>query len=709
MSQDFDFALASVFSLSVYLIFFIFVIAISIFGFIFIIRIMRKLKKFDNGTPEMVKIHNFIKLGSKAYLKRQYKTIGIVLSIIFAILLTIDIMISVSTSQVSAIGVSFLIGAISSLGASYISMIASTMTNVKVTQACKESIKKALKIGFNSGLIIGIAVIAASLLGISLLYIIFNFTIANILGFGFGSSFAALFAQLGGGIFTKGADIGADIVGKLDERLPEDDYRNPAVIADNVGDNVGDCAGRGADLFESSSANNLGAMVIGVSLSALTNNPLFIIFSLITRALGIVAAIIGSYFVKMKDEDANPIKAFTKGLTITSIFCMIFFFFISIISFGDGWWLLFICSVVGILLGISTYFIVAFYTSSKYRPVKEIIKSSETGAATNVISGFAVGLESTTIPVISYVIAIIICYILGYQYGIITGLSPAKFGVFGITVATMGLLAITTIILAFDGFGPVSDNAAGIAEMSHLGENVRKNLDRLDSVGNTTKALAKGFGMTCAALSAIILFEAYLEEAKLIDINIYDPKIMISLFLGATLPFFFSSLAIRSTGISAYAMIKEIKYQFTKDPGILMGTSIPDYERCIDVATKVSLKQMIFPSLVTILTPLLLGFLFGAGSIAAFLIAGTISGILLGFVMNTGGGALDNAKKAIEEGIFGGKGSTAHSAAVVGDTFGDPLKDTAGPSLHIFIKVINTISITFVPLFLVFGGIIHLG
>jgi K(+)-stimulated pyrophosphate-energized sodium pump len=273
----------------------------------------------------------------------------------------------------------------------------------------------------------------------------------------------------------------------------------------------------------------------------------------------------------------------------------------------------------------------------------------------------------------------------------------------------MGLLAITTIILAFDGFGPVSDNAAGIAEMSHLGENVRKNLDRLDSVGNTTKALAKGFGMTCAALSAIILFEAYLEEAKLIDINIYDPKIMISLFLGATLPFFFSSLAIRSTGISAYAMIKEIKYQFTKDPGILMGTSIPDYERCIDVATKVSLKQMIFPSLVTILTPLLLGFLFGAGSIAAFLIAGTISGILLGFVMNTGGGALDNAKKAIEEGIFGGKGSTAHSAAVVGDTFGDPLKDTAGPSLHIFIKVINTISITFVPLFLVFGGIIHLG
>ena len=708
MTQDFNFASTNLFNTITYFIFFSLVIAISIFGFIFIIRLMKKLKKFDNGTPEMQKIHNFIKLGSIAYLKRQYKTIGIVLSIIFAILITIDIGIFLLTGHISAIGISFLIGAVSSLAASYISMIASTMTNVKVTQACKESIKEALKIGFNSGLIIGIAVIAASLLGISLLYIIFNFTIANILGFGFGSSFAALFAQLGGGIFTKGADIGADIVGKLENGLPEDDYRNPAVIADNVGDNVGDCAGRGADLFESSSANNLGAMIIGVSLSAITNNPLFIIFSLISRALGIIAAIIGSYFVKMKDENSEPIEAFTRGLAVTSIACIGFFFLLTILSFSDGWWLLFICSVFGISLGISTYFIVAFYTSSKYRPVKEIIKSSETGAATNVISGFAVGLESTTIPVITYVFAIIVCYFLGYQYGVISGFNPALGGVFGITVATMGLLAITTIILAFDGFGPVSDNAAGIAEMSHLGEKVRKNLDRLDSVGNTTKALAKGFGMTCAALSAIVLFEAYLEEAKLLDINIYHPIIMISLFLGATLPFFFSSLAIRSTGIAAYAMIKEIKNQFTKDPGILLGTSIPDYVRCIDVATKVSLKQMIFPSLVTILTPLLLGFLFGAGSIAAFLISGTISGILLGFVMNTGGGALDNAKKAIEEGIFGGKGSTAHSAAVVGDTFGDPLKDTAGPSLHIFIKVINTVSITFVPLFLIFGGIIKL-
>lgn len=707
MFQDFIFTTLNA-DFIIYVIFFTLVIAISVFGFVFILLIMKKLKKLDNGSPEMQKIHNIIKLGSKAYLKRQYKTIGLVLAIIFIILLSIDLIIIFSSGQMSVIGISFLVGAISSIGASYISMIASTMANVKVTQACKESIREALKIGFDSGLIIGITVISASLLGISILYIIYNFSIANILGFGFGSSFAALFAQLGGGIFTKGADIGADIVGKLEERLPEDDYRNPAVIADMVGDNVGDCAGRGADLFESSSANNLGAMVIGVSLSYLTNNPLFIIFSLISRALGLLAAIIGSYFVKMKREDTEPIKAFTRGLTATSIFCVIFFFILTLLSFGDVWWLLFICSVFGICLGISTYFIVAFYTSSQYRPVKEIIKSSETGAATNVISGFAVGLESTMIPIITYVVAIIFCYILGYHYGLLTGLNPTLGGVFGITVATLGLLAITTIILAFDGFGPISDNAAGIAEMSHLGEEVRRNLDRLDSVGNTTKALAKGFGMTCAALSAIVLFEAYLEQAKLLDINIYNPVIMISLFIGAALPFFFSSLAIRSTGIAAYAMIKEIKNQFTKDPGILAGTSSPNYVNCIDIATKVSLKQMIFPSLITIATPLLLGFLFGAASIAAFLISGTISGILLGFVMNTGGGALDNAKKAIEGGIFGGKGSTAHSAAVVGDTFGDPLKDTAGPSLHIFIKVINTISITFVPLFLIFGGLITL-
>ncbi len=705
MFQDFNFTTLNA-DFIIYIILFILVIAISVFGFFYIGILMKNLKKLDNGTPEMEKIHNIIKMGSKTYLKRQYKTIGIVLGIIFLILLSIDIAIILSSGKISAIGISFLVGAISSIGAGYISMIASTTANVKVTQACKESIKKALKIGFNSGLIIGIAVISASLLGICILYIIFNFTIANILGFGFGSSFAALFAQLGGGIFTKGADIGADIVGKLEQRLPEDDYRNPAVIADNVGDNVGDCAGRGADLFESSSANNLGAMIIGVGLSTLTGNPLFIIFSLISRALGILAAIIGSYFVKMKDEDSDPIKAFTRGLTFTSICCLIFFLILTLISFGGAWWLLFICSVFGIFLGISTYFIVAFYTSSRYRPVKEIIKSSETGAATNVISGFAVGLESTLIPVITYVFAIIFCYILGYNYGLLSGLNPAIGGVFGITVTTMGLLSITTIILAFDGFGPVSDNAAGIAEMAHLGEDVRRNLDRLDSVGNTTKALAKGFGMSCAALSAIVLFEAYLEEAKLLDINIYNPVIMVSLFIGAVLPFFFSSLAIRSTGIAAYAMIKEIKDQFTREPGILLGTVAPDYASCIDIATKVSLKQMIFPSLLTILTPILLGFLFGAASIAAFLISGTISGILLGFVMNTAGGALDNAKKAIEGGIFGGKGSTAHAAAVVGDTFGDPLKDTAGPSLHIFIKVINTISITFVPLFLIFGGII---
>jgi len=592
-------------------------------------------------------------------------------------------------------------------------MIVSTLSNVKVTQACKSDLNNALKIGFDSGMVIGVSVISISLLGISILFLIFNFqvnalSIQNIVGFAFGASFSALFAQLGGGIFTKGADIGADLVGKLEYNLPEDDIRNPAAIADNVGDNVGDCAGRSADLFESSSANNIAAMIIGVTLSIITNNPLFIIFSLITRAFGNISGIIGGYFVKIKEKDKSPIAAFARGLAVSSIFSMLFFFILSVLCFPIGWYYIFLCAVIGIILGLSTYAIVDYYTSSRYKPVKNIIANSETGAATNVISGLSLGLESPAIPVLSFVIGIIITFFVGESYGTANGFSPYLGGVFGITVATMGLLSITTIILAFDGFGPVSDNAAGIAEMTHQGEQVRYNLDRLDAVGNTTKALAKGFGITCAALSAIILFEAYLEEIKIVDVNIYHPIILCALLLGAVIPFLFSAYAIRSAGVSAHGMIKEIQRQFREDPGILENKSLPDYEKCIDIGTKVALKQMIFPALLPTITPILLGFLFGPVAVAAFLISGTISGIILGFVLNTGGGALDNTKKAIEGGLLGGKGSEAHIASVVGDTVGDPLKDTAGPSLHILVKVINTVSIAFAPVFLTFGALIIL-
>ena len=672
------------------------VIILSVLGLIYISWILKKLRKLDSGTEDMVKIHDLIKLGSNAYLKRQFKTISIVLLIIGIMLFIVNI----------PLAISFIVGAITSLVASYISMIASTLTNVKVTQACKTDLNNALKIGFNAGLVIGVSVISISLLGISVLYIIFNFDIQRIVGFAFGASFSALFAQLGGGIYTKGADIGADLVGKLEYGLPEDDIRNPAAIADNVGDNVGDCAGRGADLYESSSANNIAAMIIGVTLSLATNNPLFIIFSLISRALGNFAGMLGGYFVKVKEKDKSPIAAFARSLTATAIINVIFFLILILICFRTGWLFLFISSILGIVLGLSTYFIVDYYTSSRYRPVKNVIKSSETGAATNVISGFSLGLESPTIPVLSFVVGILVSFFLGVQYGEVNGLDPYLGGVFGITVATMGLLSITTIILAFDGFGPVSDNAAGIAEMSHQGEEVRYNLDKLDAVGNTTKALAKGFGITCAALSAIILFEAYLEEIKTIDVNIYHPIVLCALLIGAVIPFIFSALAIRSAGKSAYGMIKEIQRQFKEDPGILENRSLPDYEKCIDIGTKVALKQMIFPALLPTLTPIILGFLFGPVALAAFLISGTISGIILGFVLNTGGGALDNTKKAIEGGILGGKGSYAHEASVIGDTFGDPLKDTAGPSLHILVKVINTVSIAFAPIFLTFGALI---
>lgn len=673
-------------------------IILSILGLFYIIWIMKKLRRLDSGSEDMVQIHKLIKLGSNTYLKRQFKTISVVLLILSVILLIVNI----------PLAVSFIIGAVTSLIASYISMVASTLANVKVTQACKNDLNNALKIGFNAGMVIGVSVISISLLGISILYISFNFNIQNIVGFAFGASFSALFAQLGGGIFTKGADIGADLVGKLEHGLPEDDIRNPAAIADNVGDNVGDCAGRGADLYESSSANNIAAMIIGVTLSTITSNPLFIIFSLISRALGNVAGIMGGFFVKIKEKDKSPIAAFARSLSATAVINIIFFLILTLICFQTGWQFLFLSSILGIVLGLSTYFIVDYYTSSRYRPVKNIIKSSETGAATNVISGFSLGLESPIIPVISFVVGIIISFFLGEQFGIANSIDPYIGGVFGITVATMGLLSITTIILAFDGFGPVSDNAAGIAEMSHQGEEVRYNLDKLDAVGNTTKALAKGFGITCAALSAIILFEAYLEEIKAIDVNIYHPIVLCSLLIGAVIPFVFSALAIRSAGVAAYSMIKEIQRQFKEDPGILENKSLPNYEKCIDTGTKVALKQMIFPALLPTLTPIILGFLFGPVALAAFLISGTISGIILGFVLNTGGGALDNTKKAIEGGLLGGKGSKAHDASIIGDTFGDPLKDTAGPSLHILVKVINTVSIAFAPIFIAFGPLIIL-
>ncbi|MFX1358065.1 MAG: sodium-translocating pyrophosphatase [Promethearchaeota archaeon] len=700
--QDFDLKTTSFYYSSLFITFFLITIFISILSILYIYFLLRKLKNLEQGTKEMIRVHKLIKLGSNAYLKRQFKTIVIVLIIISIILFLINFYLAIS----------FIIGAVTSIITSYLSMISSTMANVRVTHACETDIKKALKIGFNSGLVIGISVISISLLGISILYLSVNMNVQNILGFGFGASFSALFAQLGGGIFTKGADIGADLVGKLEQGLPEDDIRNPAAIADNVGDNVGDCAGRGADLYESTSANNIGAMIIGVTLSGVTGNPLFIIFSLVTRAFGNLAGILGGYFTKMKDKDTDPIKAFARGLIFASIFDILFFFILSILSFGKGWWLLFASGVIGVFLGLSTYFIVNYYTSSRYRPVKDLIKSSETGAATNVINGFALGLESPFIPIISFIIGIIVTFILGQLYAElnadIPGLTGNLGGIFGVTLATMGLLSITTIILAFDGFGPVSDNAAGIAEMSHLGENVRSNLDRLDAVGNTTKALAKGFGITSAALSAIVLFEAYLEEVKSIDVNVYDPVVLSSILLGVVIPFLFSAFAIRSAGIAAYGMIKEIKRQFASDPGILAGTSYPDYAKCIDIGTKVALKRMIIPALFPSVTPIILGILFGPIAVAGFLISGTASGIVLGFVMNTGGGALDNAKKAIEGGLLGGKGSNAHSASIVGDTFGDPLKDTAGPSLHILVKLLNTISIAFAPIFLTIGGILIL-
>jgi K(+)-stimulated pyrophosphate-energized sodium pump len=703
-----------------------FVIAVSFLSLVFAIYLARWVLARDTGTPKMREISDAIKEGAEAFLSRQNRTIILMSAVLAAVIFFLYAYVRAPSPADPVAPVqmafwttfSFVLGALCSVIAGYIGMWVSIRANIRTASAVRTSLNEGLRIAMRGGAVSGLFVVAMSLLGVGGLYALLEFLGHDpqkipftIVGYGFGASFVALFAQLGGGIYTKAADVGADLVGKVEAGIPEDDPRNPAVIADLVGDNVGDCAGRGADLFESTAAENIGAMILGVGLY-----PYFgikgIVFPLVARALGLLASIVGIMIVKT-DENGDPMHALNRGYYITSGLAMVGFFVCaqSLLAVDpakypeaqSAWFYFFLCGVIGILMAQAFVYITQYYTEYKYRPVREIAEASQTGPATNIIAGIAVGFECVAAPVVVISVAIIASYYLGLNSGI------KNAGLFGTAVATMGMLGTAAYILAMDTFGPITDNAGGIVEMSGQAEEVRRKTDRLDAVGNTTKALTKGYAIGSAALAAFLLFSAYLDEVAhyghpVEAVNIAKPEVFVGALLGAMLVFLFSAYAIRAVGKAAYYVINEVRRQFKENPGILQGTVKPDYRRCVDIVTVGALKQMILPGLVAVTMPIVVGLVFrffgvGAEAVAAFLMVGTIAGILVATFLNNSGGAWDNAKKYIETGAYGGKGSEPHKAAVVGDTLGDPFKDTAGPSLHVLIKLLATITLVLAPLF----------
>jgi K(+)-stimulated pyrophosphate-energized sodium pump len=703
-----------------------FVIAVSFLSLVFAVYLARWVLARDTGTPKMREISDAIKEGAEAFLSRQNRTIIFMSAILAALIFFLYAYVRAPSpaDPVSPVQMafwttfSFVLGALCSVIAGYVGMWVSIRANIRTASAVRTSLNEGLRIAMRGGAVSGLFVVAMSLLGVGGLYALLEFLGHDpqkipftIVGYGFGASFVALFAQLGGGIYTKAADVGADLVGKVEAGIPEDDPRNPAVIADLVGDNVGDCAGRGADLFESTAAENIGAMILGVGLY-----PYFgikgIVFPLVARALGLLASIVGIMIVKT-DENGDPMHALNRGYYVTSGLAMVGFFVCAqwLLAVDpakypeaqSAWFYFFLCGVIGILMAQAFVYITQYYTEYKYRPVREIAEASQTGPATNIIAGIAVGFECVAAPVLVISVAIIASYYLGLNSGV------KNAGLFGTAVATMGMLGTAAYILAMDTFGPITDNAGGIVEMSGQAEDVRHKTDRLDAVGNTTKALTKGYAIGSAALAAFLLFSAYLDEVAhyghpLEAVNIAKPEVFVGALLGAMLVFLFSAYAIRAVGKAAFVVINEVRRQFKENPGILQGTVKPDYRRCVDIVTVGALKQMILPGVVAVTMPIAVGLVFrsfgvGAEAVAAFLMVGTIAGILVATFLNNSGGAWDNAKKYIETGAYGGKGSEPHKAAVVGDTLGDPFKDTAGPSLHVLIKLLATITLVLAPLF----------
>ena len=708
----------------------------TIIALIFAAYFFKDVWSKDKGTPEMQKVSDAIETGAMAYLKRQYKTIGIVIAILAVIIALCTFVGEPFSNYLNyKVAIAFVIGAAFSILSGFIGMKVSVNSNIRTSAAAKRSLGEAFKTSFRGGALSGIAVSALSLFGLFMVVLVYNALIGDgdgltpsltptlhaVVGYAFGASFAALFAQLGGGIYTKAADVGSDLVGKVEAGIPEDDPRNPAVVADLVGDNVGDCAGRGADIFESTAAEIIGAMVIGTAVVSvapyLGNNWVFL--PLVLMAFGLIASLVGIAVVRMKEDD-DVVKSLNKGYYVTIALNVIFLAVGTYFLLGEDYWVhFFIAGLIGIALGLAIVYLTQYYTGD-HKPVKGIAAASETGAATNVIEGISVGMESTVLPVVCIVIAIIATYMLGYTAAPeILGIKidPTTFGFYGTAVGTIAMLASSAFILAEDTFGPITDNAGGIAEMSNQPEEVRDKTDKLDAAGNTTKALTKGYAMASAALAAFLLFAAFFEivsEVKgiplseVFQVNLGDPLIFVGGLVGAVLVFFFASLAIRAVSKAAGEMVEEVRRQFREDKGILAGTSEPDYAKCVDIATRGALKTMVVPALLPIHVPVILGlimrYLLGDyveayQSVGALIMVGTIVGILMANFLNNGGGAWDNAKKYIEEGNHGGKKSPAHAAAVVGDTIGDPFKDTAGPSIHVLVKLLSTICLVTAVLF----------
>ncbi|HWP35624.1 MAG TPA: sodium-translocating pyrophosphatase [Thermodesulfobacteriota bacterium] len=669
----------------------------------------------ETGTPAMRVISDAIREGAEAFLRRQYRTIALLSVVVAALLLAFYGFEKGDWPLATKIVASFLIGAACSALAGYVGMYVSIRANIRTASAARTSLGEALAIALRGGAVSGLAVVALSLLGVGGLFVLFGGLATpqaaqqvpyQIVGFGFGASFVALFAQLGGGIYTKAADVGADLVGKVEAGIPEDDPRNPAVIADLVGDNVGDCAGRGADLFESTAAENIGAMILGVALY-----PVYgiggVLFPLVARAFGLIATIVGILAVRAR-EDEDPMAALNRGYYVASALAIAGFYVAVRWLLGNNLWF-FAAGVIGVLTAIAFVYITQYYTEYKFRPVREIAQASQTGPATNIITGFAVGLECTALPVFVISAALLGAYYAGVQSGIqqlAPGITDAQAGLYGTAVATMGMLGTAAYILAMDTFGPITDNAGGIIEMSRQPDEIRRRTDRLDAVGNTTKALTKGYAIGSAALAAFLLFSAYLDEVTALIgrpfhvVDLGKIEVFIGALLGAMLVFWFSALAIKAVGRAAYYVIHEVRRQFKENPAIMQGTAKPDYARCVDIVTRGALRQMVLPGLLAVVVPTAVGLLLGPEPVAGLLMVGTIGGILLATLMNNGGGAWDNAKKYIEAGQYGGKRSEAHKAAVVGDTVGDPFKDTAGPSLHVLIKLLSTITLVLAPLFI---------